>query len=65
MTDVPMTLMMFLCKHKLEADSEYLQEGVQTMMQMLIELEAGEKIGAIRYERSPERITHRSGYRTR
>jgi len=65
MTDANMTLMTFLRKHRLEADSEFLQEAVQMMMQMLIELEAGEKIGANRYERSPERITHRNGYRTR
>jgi len=65
MTDANMTLMTFLRKHRLEADSEFLQEAVQMMMQMLIELEAGEKIGAYRYERSPERITHRNGYRTR
>ena len=65
MTDANTTSIMFLRKHKLIADSEYLREGVQMMMQMLIELEAGEKIGANRYERSPERITHRNGCRTR
>ena len=58
MTDANMTLMTFLRKHRLEAGSEFLQEAVQMMMQMPIELEAGEKIGANRYERSPERITH-------
>jgi len=65
MTDITMALMELFRKHELEIDSDFLREGVQIMMQMLIELEAGEKIGANRYERSPERITHRNGYRTR
>jgi putative transposase len=65
MTDITMALMELFRKHELDIDSDFLREGVEIMMQMLIELEAGEKIGANRYERSPERITHRNGYRTR
>jgi putative transposase len=65
MTDITMALMELLRKHELDIDSNFLQEGVQIMMQMLIELEAGQQIGAGRYERKPERVTHRNGYRTR
>ena len=65
MTDVTMALMELLRKHETEIDSDFLQEGVQIMMQMLIELEAGQQIGAERYERKPERVTYRNGYRTR
>jgi transposase-like protein len=60
-----MALMELLRKHELNIDSDFLREGVEILMQMLIELEAGQQIGAGRYERSPERVTHRNGYRTR
>jgi transposase-like protein len=60
-----MALKELLRKHETEIDSDFLQEGVQLMMQMLIELEAGQQIGAGRYERKPERVTYRNGYRTR
>ena len=65
MTDITMALTELLRKHELEIDSDFLREGVQIMMQMLIELEAGQQIGAGRYERKPERVTYRNGYRTR
>ncbi len=65
MTDITMALKELLRKHETEIDSDFLQEGVQIMMQMLIELEAGQQIGAGRYERKPERVTYRNGYRTR
>jgi transposase-like protein len=60
-----MALMELLRKHELDIDNDFLREGVQIMMQMLIELEAGQQIGAGRYERKPERVTHRNGYRSR
>ena len=65
MTELTMALMELLRKHETDIDSDFLREGVQIMMQMLIELEAGQQIGAGRYERKPERVTHRNGYRTR
>ncbi len=65
MTDITMTLMELLRKHELNIDNDFLREGVEILMQMLIELEAGQQIGAGRYERSPERVTYRNGYRTR
>ena len=65
MTDITMALNELLRKHETEIDSDFLQEGVQIMMQMLIELEAGQQIGAGRYERKPKRLTYRNGYRTR
>ena len=65
MTDITMALMELLRKHETDVDIDFLREGVQIMMQKLIELEAGQQIGAGRYERKPERVTHRNGYRTR
>lgn len=65
MTDITMALMELLRKHELDIDGDFLREGVQLLMQMLIELEASEQIGAGRYERSSERVTQRNGYRAR
>lgn len=65
MTDPTMALMALLRKHRLDVDGDFLREAAQMMMQMLIELEASQQIGAERYERSPERVTHRNGYRRR
>jgi transposase-like protein len=65
MTDITMALKELLRKHELDIDSDFLREGVQVMMQMLVELEASQQIGAGHYERTPERVTHRNGYRAR
>jgi putative transposase len=65
MTDITMALTELLRKHEFDIDNDFLREGVQIIMQMLIELEAGQQIGAGRYERKPERFTHRNGYRSR
>lgn len=65
MTDITMALKELLRKHELDIDSDFLREGVQLMMQMLIELEAGQQIGAGLYERTADRVTHRNGHRTR
>jgi transposase-like protein len=60
-----MAFMEMLRKHELDIDSDFLQKGVQIMMQKLIELEAEQQIGAGPYERKPERVTYRNGYRRR
>ncbi len=65
MTDITMALKELLRKHEVDIDSDFLREGVQIIMQMLIELEAGKQLAAKRYERKPERVTYRTGYRTR
>jgi len=44
---------------------DLVRESVQLVLQELIEAEATEKIGAGRYERTPERITDRNGSRDR
>jgi putative transposase len=46
-------------------DLDVIRSGMQLVLQALIELEASEHIGAGRYERSAERITHRNGHRER
>ena len=50
MTDITMVLMELLRKHELNIDSDFLREGIEILMQMLIELEAGQQIGAGRCE---------------
>jgi hypothetical protein len=47
------------------ADLDVVRAGMQLMAQALIDLEAAQQIGAGRYERSPERLTHRNGARER
>jgi transposase-like protein len=46
-------------------DLDVLRSGMQLVLQALIDLEATETIGAGRYERSAERVTHRNGARER
>jgi hypothetical protein len=41
-----MVLMELLPKHELNIDSDFLREGAEILTQMLIELEAGQQIGA-------------------
>ena len=46
-------------------DLDVVRTGMQLVLQALIDLEAAEAIGAGRYERSAERVTHRNGARER
>jgi len=46
-------------------DIDVLRQGMQLVLQALIELEAGQAIGAARYERAESRLTHRNGSRGR
>jgi putative transposase len=46
-------------------DLDVIRSGMQLVLQALIELEASEHIGAGRYERTGERVTHRNGHRER
>ena len=55
----------YLRKIGADLDGDFLREGVQLSTQMLIELEAEDQIGAAKCERSPNRKTHRNGYRER
>src|SRR5690554_6617445 len=44
---------------------DFLREAVRLLAQHLMELEVSRQIGAERHERTPERVTHRNGYRPR
>jgi putative transposase len=47
------------------ADIDFLREGVRTLAQALMEVEVAGQIGAEHSQRTPERVTHRNGYRPR
>jgi transposase-like protein len=61
MTGPTMTLMELLRENDVALDTDFLREGVRTLMQLLIELEASHQVGAGRYERTGERQTYRNG----
>lgn len=65
MTDSIMAFIDYLHKEGLTEDIDFLREASGFMYQQLIDLEAEEVIGAGRYERTPERQTHRNGTRER
>jgi len=50
---------------KAGGDLDFMRRAMEVVLQLLIELEATEKIGAGRYERSETRTTHRNGNRSR
>jgi transposase-like protein len=47
------------------ADVDFLREGVRVLAQALMDAEVSAQIGAEHSQRSPERTTHRNGYRPR
>jgi putative transposase len=65
MTDPTIALLDYLRKIGADLDGDFLRESVQLLTQMLIELEAEDQIGAAKYERSPNRLARRNGYRER
>ena len=65
MTGITKALIEYLRKAELELDDDGLRQMVQQFTQGLIELEAEQKIGAARHERSPKRLVQRNGYRER
>jgi transposase-like protein len=48
-----------------ELSVDFLREAASILVQRLMELEVSEQVGAGKYERSPERVSYRNGYRER
>ena len=65
MTEPTITLAEYLRKVGVDLDGDFLREGVALLVQLLMEAEVSEQIGAERYQRSEERRTYRNGYRER
>lgn len=63
MTNATIALQEYLRKLGMDQDKNFLQESVRIMSQMLMELEVQKQMGAEKHERTPERKTHRNGYR--
>jgi len=63
MTESSMTLGEYLRKINVDMDGDFLRAGVRLLAQLVMEGEVTEQIGAAKYERTPERKTHRNGYR--
>lgn len=59
------SLLELLRKAGVDGDVDFLREGVEALAQAVIELEASERVGAERHERTSERSTYRNGYRDR
>ena len=60
-----MDVLELLRKGAADADLDFLREGLRVLMQAVMEAEVERKTGAGLGERSPERLTHRNGYRPR
>jgi transposase-like protein len=65
MTTATMALIEYLRKAELELEDDWLRQMVQQFTQGLIELEAEQRIGAARHERTSSRTAQRNGYRER
>jgi putative transposase len=65
MTVQTIALIEYLRKLGVEADTGVFRESVRLLSQSLMKAEAAEQIGASKHERTPERVTRRSGYRDR
>jgi transposase-like protein len=60
-----MALMEYLSKFGLQTEDDLVREGIRVLIRAVIEAEVRQRIGAERYERTPERVTQRNGYRER
>ena len=60
-----MDVLELLRKEAHDTDIDFLREGLRMLVQAVMEAEVTSKTGAGLGERSPERLTHRNGYRDR
>jgi transposase-like protein len=58
-----MTLGEYLRKISVDLDGDFLREGVRLLMQLAMEEQVTEQVGAAKYQRTAERKTQRNGYR--
>ena len=60
-----MDLLELLRKRGADGDVDFLREALQVLVEGIMDAEVSARIGAEHGERSPDRLTHRNGYRTR
>ena len=58
-------LLELLRKRGLDGDVDFLREALRVLMDAIMDAEVSTRIGAEHGERSPDRLTHRNGYRSR
>ena len=49
----------------MDGDVDFLREAPRVLMDAIMDAEVSARIGAEHGERSPDRLTHRNGYRSR
>ena len=57
--------MELLRKRGMDGDVDFLREALQVLVEGIMDAEVSAQIGAQHGERSPDRVTHRNGYRSR
>ena len=60
-----MDLLELLRKRGVDRDVDLLREALRVLMDAIMDAEVSARIGAEHGERSPDRLTHRNGYRSR
>ena len=60
-----MDLLKLLRKSGVDGDVDFLREALRVLMDAIMDAEVSARIGAEHGERSPNRLTHRNGYRSR
>ena len=60
-----MDLLELLRKRGMDGDVDFLREALRVLMDAIMDAEVSTRIGAEHGERSPDRLTHRNGYRSR
>ena len=60
-----MDLLEMLRKRGMDGDVDFLREALQVLVEGIMDAEVSAQIGALHGERSPDRLTHRNGYRSR
>ena len=58
-----MDLLELLRKGGMDGDVDFLREALRVLVEGIMDAEVSSRIGAAYGERSPERVTHRNGYR--
>ena len=58
-------LLVLLRKRGVDGDVDFLREAFRVLMDAIMDAEVTARIGAEHGERSPDRLTHRNGYRSR
>ena len=49
----------------MDGDVEFPREALRVLMDRIMDAEVSAQIGAVYVDRTPDRVTHRNGYRTR